>query len=687
MEGLSVRNQLRISSSSGEYKVDFSNDFPVELKIILGKPSAVLIDSNVFELYKEILDPAIQSVPHIVIDAKEENKTLDTVQKIVEYFAGQGIKRSHTLVAIGGGIIQDLCCFTASTIFRGMKWVFFPTTLLAQCDSCIGSKSSINVGSYKNQVGTFYPPEQVVIDTGFLKTLKKDELLSGLGEAIKVHYLDVDKRFNVILDIYSKSLCDFAILEEVIYSSLLIKKDVIEIDEFDRDYRNIMNYGHTFGHALETVTRYQVPHGMAVSFGIGIANYLSWKIGFLSPQVREEMEKLVIKNTAEVSISLDTLDSFWSALSRDKKNVDGDMVAILTKGFGQMFRHKMTLNKEIKEIITDYFIERGFYQPALPTSDPSPVSKSAKISVPIAVTSRSFSKNPVLRRELEEKFSDIVFYDEGESLKDEALIEYLRGKKGAIIALEKMSREVLQRLPELKVIAKYGVGLNNLDLEAMKEFGVELGWTSGVNRQSVAELTICYMLGASREVFSAIGNIHRGKWIVEGGDQLAGKTIGIIGCGNAGRQVIELLKPFTCKILGDDILDMRGYFRLNKTESASKERIYKEADIITLHIPYSPEVHHLIGTEEFALMNQKTILINTSRGGIVDESALYNALKGKKIRAAALDVFEEEPFANQKLLDLPSFYPTSHIGGSAKEAILNMGRAAISNLILHCSEF
>ena len=155
-----------------------------------------------------------------MIEALEKNKNLKKVIELVEFLGKRGFKRNQTMIGVGGGIIQDLTCFTASVLFRGVSWQLYPTTLLAQCDSCIGSKSSINSGSFKNQVGTFYPPKKIIIDCGFLDTLSRREILSGLGEAIKVHYFDEKLRHQGIFDNYYAALEDRAVMERVIQYSL-----------------------------------------------------------------------------------------------------------------------------------------------------------------------------------------------------------------------------------------------------------------------------------------------------------------------------------------------------------------------------------------------------------------------------------------------------------------------------------
>lgn len=354
-----MNKQFSIKSAIQDYEVHFTHNFQHWLVQNLENPCAILIDQTVYQLYESKLLPILATHPVMQVEATETNKALAFIEQVVTFLMSSNFKRNHTLIAIGGGIIQDLTCFVASTLFRGVSWIFYPTTLLAQCDSCIGSKSSLNVGVYKNQMGTFYPPQTVVIDVNFTKTLKHVDLLSGLGEAIKVHYLDEEKRFDAIFTHYPDALSALPTLEQIIYDSLLIKKRIIEIDEYDKDYRNIMNYGHTFGHALESVTNYQIPHGIAVTWGMGMANFLSRQLGYLPQAEYDQMETLVQENTKQVPFKISQLEPFWEALAKDKKNVDHRVNFILTKGFGKMFKKKIALNEEVKSTLTQYLQENA----------------------------------------------------------------------------------------------------------------------------------------------------------------------------------------------------------------------------------------------------------------------------------------------------------------------------------------
>lgn len=354
-------NQINIKSNIQDYSVFFVDSFVEHLKQDLDANSALIIDQNVHRLYAEKLNPVLQGKKVMVVEALETNKTMGYSREVIKFLMENGFKRNHSLIAMGGGIIQDLTCFIASILFRGVAWKFYPTTLLAQCDSCIGSKSSINVDQYKNMVGGFYPPKKIVIDVHFTQTLEHKDLLSGLGEAIKVHYLDPKKRYQPVYDLYQDSIGNLGALNELIHKSLLIKKDVIEVDEYDRDFRNIMNYGHTFGHALESITNYAIPHGIAVTHGMGMANRLSRQIGFLSEEECQQMQTLIDANTQGEFATVDKLDGFWEALRKDKKNVDSRVNFILTKGYGLMMKHKMELDETVKSVVRDYLKMQNIY--------------------------------------------------------------------------------------------------------------------------------------------------------------------------------------------------------------------------------------------------------------------------------------------------------------------------------------
>jgi len=300
----------------------------------------------------------------------------------------------------------------------------------------------------------------------------------------------------------------------------------------------------------------------------------------------------------------------------------------------------------------------------------------------IAVTSRSFSKHPVLRAELEARYpaADITFNDRGQSLAGSDLIDYLQGHEKAITALEILNAKVFSALPKLKVVSKYGVGLDMLDLDAMKAHGVQLGWKGGVNRRSVSELVIASAISLLRRVPAAHLEILDGGWRQHKGAELSGRTVGIIGCGRVGKDLAVLLKAFGCRILANDISHYPDFYAEYDVRPVTLGALLGDSDVVTLHTPLDASTRNILSAERLALMRPSAVLINAARGGLVDETAVKMMLKDRQLAGAAFDVFEMEPPQDPDLLNLPNFLPTPHIGGSSEEAILAMGRAAIDGL-------
>jgi phosphoglycerate dehydrogenase-like enzyme len=301
----------------------------------------------------------------------------------------------------------------------------------------------------------------------------------------------------------------------------------------------------------------------------------------------------------------------------------------------------------------------------------------------IKVTSRSFSRHPILKQELLALFPNSLFNTDGPPTGLPNIVGFLKDADGVILGLEEMDRHVLQQLENVKMIAKYGVGLDNLDVSSARELGITIGWTGGVNKRSASEQALGFMLGLSRNLFFSSFPLKNGKWEKEGGSFLTGKTVGIIGCGHIGADLIYLLQPFNCQILICDILDKSGVVDTYGATQVLQDELLAEADIISFHVPLTELTQGMVNDEFLQKMKPTAYLINNSRGPVVNQKALKNALQGKIIAGAALDVFDSEPPDDIEFLDLPNLMVTPHIGGSANEAILAMGRSAISHLKKH----
>jgi D-3-phosphoglycerate dehydrogenase len=298
----------------------------------------------------------------------------------------------------------------------------------------------------------------------------------------------------------------------------------------------------------------------------------------------------------------------------------------------------------------------------------------------VAVCSRSFSRHPALRAELLGRYKHVTFNETGRQLERDDLVEFLRGHDKAITALEIIDDYVLSRLPELRVIGKYGVGVDMIDMAAMRRHGKRLGWKGGVNRRSAAELALAFAIIMLRHVPAASREVLAGTWRQHVGGLLSGRTVGIIGCGHIGKDLVRLLQPFGCRILVNDIRHYGEFYAEHGIDAVALEDLLARSDVVTFHVPLDDSTRGLLNAQRFALMKPTAVLINAARGGLVDELALKSALMEGRLAAAAFDVFAEEPPSDTELLRLPNFLATPHIGGSAEEAILAMGRAAIQGL-------
>jgi phosphoglycerate dehydrogenase-like enzyme len=298
----------------------------------------------------------------------------------------------------------------------------------------------------------------------------------------------------------------------------------------------------------------------------------------------------------------------------------------------------------------------------------------------VAVASRSFSRHPVLRAELLEFCPNVTFNDAGASLSGAALAEFLMGHDGAITALETIDEALLAQLPNLKVLSKYGVGFDMVDIAALRRRGVRFGWTGGINKRSVSELVISATIALLRHVPLSYREVLEGGWKQRQGRQLTGRTVGIVGCGHVGKDLVILLKAFDCKLLAHDILDFPDFYAAHGVEAVGLDELLSRSDIVTLHLPMDASTASILSAEKLALMRPEAILVNAARGGLIDEAALKTMLETGGLAGAALDVLAVEPPTDRALLSLPNVLVTPHLGGSSEEAVLAMGRAAIAGL-------
>lgn len=359
MAALRVSETLTITSHKGPYTVHFDDQAFATLRSPQPDQHHFIVDRHVARLYAHDLEGVLGARSVLVVEALEANKALDKFQGYIEHLVGRSMRRGHTLVAIGGGIIQDIACFLGATLFRGVDWSFYPTTLLAQADSCIGSKSSINVGSLKNLVGTFTPPSRVIVDTTVLETLESKAIRSGIGEMLKVHAINGPASFARIAADYERILADRGVMREYIHRSLEIKKRLIEEDEFDQGIRRVLNYGHSFGHAIESATSFAVPHGIAVAMGMDLANYVSVSLGLTGAETFARMHPVLAANCAGFERIDVPLDGVLWALAKDKKNSDDELTLVLPDAEARISLVRCRNDERFRAICGEYLQSRA----------------------------------------------------------------------------------------------------------------------------------------------------------------------------------------------------------------------------------------------------------------------------------------------------------------------------------------
>ncbi len=347
-----------IQSHTGVYRANFDNGAVAALNAAVPTDAHFIVDRRIAGLYEKQLANVLASRSVLLVDATEENKSLDKFPAYVAHLVGKGLRRDHKLIAIGGGIIQDIACFLAATMLRGVEWIFYPTTLLAQADSCIGSKSSINSGDAKNILGTFTPPRQVFISTDFLATLDERDVRSGVGEMLKVHAIDGPDAFKRIAADYGKLFTDQAVMMRYIRDALEIKRRYIEEDEFDKGPRNIFNYGHSFGHAIEAATHFGIPHGIAVTIGMDVANFVASKLGVGTEGYFSAAHPCLRQNYRGFETHPVPIEPFLAALSKDKKNVGaGTATLILPDKEGRIRKGVYPLDDNFKSLCQTFLGE------------------------------------------------------------------------------------------------------------------------------------------------------------------------------------------------------------------------------------------------------------------------------------------------------------------------------------------
>jgi phosphoglycerate dehydrogenase-like enzyme len=299
----------------------------------------------------------------------------------------------------------------------------------------------------------------------------------------------------------------------------------------------------------------------------------------------------------------------------------------------------------------------------------------------LGVSADHITRHPAMRQEVLNVHPDAKFNDIDHRLNEDELIEFLHDCDAAIIGFEPVTERVLSALPKLKLISKYGNGCETFDFEAMKRHGVRFGYTWGVNKLAVAELTLGFMLTGLRWVMPLNVAIRAGERPgIRNGRFLTGRVVGIHGCGNIGKEVVRLLAPFDCEILACDIKNYADFYQQWNVTPVSFDELLARSEVLTLHLPKTRQTLGLYSRDVLGKLQKGCVLVNTCRGGIVDEDALLERLDSGALMAACFDVFAVEPAQNDRLLRHPNMLAAPHIGASTVETRLILVRAAIKGL-------
>ncbi len=352
---VSRQPELTIQSGDGAYRVQYADTLETLVERLLSVAHGlVIVDEQVDRLYRGPLAPLREAFPCYTAVANEDEKTLDGIKRLVTFLQAHDANRQTQLIAIGGGIIQDIATFTSRVYYRGIPLLLVPTTLLAMADSCIGAKSAINFGAFKNQLGVFRSPSHVFICHRFLDSLADEELRSGYGEILKLSLTGSIADYETVETVVRAAGLRNDRLPGLIDTALRVKKRVIEIDEYESGLRKTLNYGHTFGHALEAITDHAVPHGNAVAWGLDLANFIAYQRGTLDREWFERIHAFVSETFPIRHSKGVTAAALIDASRRDKKNVDGKLTMILLRRPGELEIQSVSFDAGLERTVAEF---------------------------------------------------------------------------------------------------------------------------------------------------------------------------------------------------------------------------------------------------------------------------------------------------------------------------------------------
>lgn len=357
-------NTFLVRSLHRDYEVTFLQNFSsLQSQLAEVNDAVFVVDGNLQKYYRQELDGLIGDRPVLFLDALESTKSLNGVSTLIDWLLENECNRSAHIIGVGGGIIQDVVAFTSHIYYRGIKYSLVPTTLLSMCDSSIGAKCGINFGSYKNQLGVIHAPASVHINFDFLETLSDLDVKSGYGEILKLSITGgkdtLSQLFNVIGNQTLKSAA-----RSLVPQSLEIKRSIIEDDEYEHDRRRILNYGHTFGHALEAATEHAIPHGLAVAWGIDLVNFLACKLVGLPRVTAESISGFIKQNLSFSLAEFPKSKQLIDIVKRDKKMVGEVLNLVVPTELGNLEILPVKLTSDLEELVETYLGRHNVYDAA-----------------------------------------------------------------------------------------------------------------------------------------------------------------------------------------------------------------------------------------------------------------------------------------------------------------------------------
>ncbi len=336
-----------IHVSSGTSRVIFNDSFRNFRNYIpAGKKAVAITDSTIARLYPDLF----AETPAIIIGEGEKHKTMQTLELIFNEFLKLNVDRSWFVMGIGGGIVTDITGFAASIYMRGLSFGFISTTLLSQVDASVGGKNGVNFGEFKNMIGVFAQPTFVICDPGLLSSLPPREFISGFAEIIKAGAIRDAALFRYLEENAEEAMKNNpAVLRKLIYESVKIKANVVQIDEKESGERRILNFGHTFAHSIELYMG--LTHGEAVAIGMVLASQASVKMGLLKTEDAQRLKSLIEKYRLPVKFDLDK-SLVYNTLLKDKKREGDSINLVLLNELGNALVQKVPLNR-MEEIVND----------------------------------------------------------------------------------------------------------------------------------------------------------------------------------------------------------------------------------------------------------------------------------------------------------------------------------------------